>query len=232
MIRGLIQGLFLTGLLLAGSVLAQTEGIQVSGTGTVYGAPDMATFSVGINSLNADVTVATEEANAAAEQLITALREAGVAEADLRTSNFNVFREDWHTDEDGAPAEPLYRVINTLNVTVRDISQVGELMSIAVAAGANQLDSLQFTIADAAGLESEARALALNDAGERAAELADLAGVTLGSPVLIQELGVGNLPVARQPYAMAAAESAAVPIETGELSVSVELVVVYGIVTD
>ena len=232
MLRQMTRAAVIAAAILAGAALAQPEGIRVSGSGTVYGQPDLAVFSVGINTLDADVSVATTAADDIAEQLISALQEAGVAEDDLQTSNYNVFREDWHTGPEGEQREPLYRVINTLSVTVRDVDRVGELISVALGAGANQVDSLQFTIADTEQLLSEARALAVEDARQRAAELAVLTDVTLGEPVHIEEFGTGGLPVMRQSYGMAAAESSGPPIEAGELSVSVELAIVYRIVSD
>lgn len=232
MIRELLKSAVLAGVILVGSALAQPEGIRVAGSGTVYGEPDLAVFSVGINTLDADVSVATMEADETAAELIAALSGAGVAEDDLQTSNYNVYREDWHSGPDGEQGEPLYRVINTLTVTVRDVAQVGDLIGVALAAGANQVDSLRFTIADAEQLLSEARALAVEDARQRAEELAELTGVTLGEPVHIEEFSTGGLPVLRQSYGMAMAESSGPPIEAGELSVSVELAIVYRIVGD
>lgn len=212
-----------------GMAFANSEGIRVSGTGTVYGAPDTAMFTVGINTLSADVTEATEESNAVANAIITALTEAGVDEADIRTSSFNVFREDRQGD-DGEALDAQFRVINTVTVTVRNTDSTGDLLSLALANGANQVDNLQFTISNTDELRSEARALAVQDARERAEQLAELAGVELGAPVFIEEFQSGYMPMsARQSFAFA--EAASVPIEAGELSVSVDVNIVFAINT-
>ncbi len=218
--------------LAAGLALAQNnEGIRVSGTGTAWGAPDTAMFTVGINALDADVTAATNEANSIADAIISAMVEAGVAEEDVRTSSFNVHREDRRNDE-GELLEPVFRVINSVEVTVRDTEQVGELLALALENGANQVNSLSFTISDEAELRAQARELAVQDARDRAGQLASLTGVTLGAPLYIEEFASGGSPrYDSQPYAMMA-ESANVPIEAGQLSVEVTVNIVFGIELD
>lgn len=214
-------------LLTMGLAFAQSEGIQVSGTGTVHGAPDTATFTVGINTLAADVAEATQESNEVAQAIIDALQAAGVAEEDVRTSSFNVYREDRY-DQDGEALEPQYRVINEVTVTVRDTDSTGDLLSLALASGANQVNNLQFTLSNAEELRDEARILAVQDARERAEQLATLAGVELGAPVYIEEFQGGGMPMsARQDFAFA--EAASVPIEAGELSVTVNVNIVFSI---
>src|SRR5690554_1612131 len=91
---GLLLGslLFLT--TLATTAFAQNQtGIRVTGTGTVYGEPDAAVIEVGINVANPDVNTVTEQANEAAQAIIDSLQEAGVAENDIRTGTFNMWRE-------------------------------------------------------------------------------------------------------------------------------------------
>lgn len=225
MIRSSLLALLFT----AGIALAQnSEGIRVSGTGTVWGAPDTAEFTVGINTLDADVSAATEESNAVADAIISAMLEAGVAESDVRTSSFNVYRED-RRDDEGELLEPVFRVVNSVRVTVRDTAQVGELLSLALEGGANQVTALTFTIADPAELRAQARELAVQDARARAEQLAALTGVTLGVPVLIEEYSSGGVPSSEsRNYAMTA-QAASVPVQAGELSVSVNLNIVYSI---
>lgn len=210
-----------------GLAFANNEGIRVSGTGTVHGAPDTATFTVGINTLSEDVSEATSESNEVAQAIIDALVNAGVSESDIRTSSFNVHREDRRNDA-GEQQEPLYRVINSMTVTVRDTDSAGDLLALALESGANQVNNLQFTLSNADELRSEARALAVQDARERAEQLAELAGVELGAPIFIEEFQGGGVPMsARQNFAFA--EAASVPIEAGELSVSVDVHVVFAI---
>lgn len=223
----LLLGLAVFALTISTAGFANNEGIRVSGSGTVYGEPDTAMFTVGINTVSDDVSEATEESNAVALAITEALLEAGVVETDIQTSSFNVFRENSGSD-DGDQQVPQFRVINSITVTVRDTAITGDLLSLALESGANQVNNLRFTISDAESLRAEARALAVEDARERAEQLAQLAGVELGNPVFIEEFHTGGpMPAARQ--GMAFSEASSVPIEAGELSVSVDVNMIFAI---
>lgn len=207
--------------------LAQDQsGIRVTGTGTVYGEPDLAVFEVGIDSTDPDLATAVEHANQVASAIMTALTEAGVAETDLRTGSFNVWREDIHSPE-GEPRPPTFRVVNSVHVTVRDITRVGDLLGLALDSGANQVSGVRFILADPVELRAQARELAMADALRVASQLADLGGVELGAPLFIEERQVNGGP---QPQAYAAAMETSVPTAAGELAVTVSVTVNYGIV--
>lgn len=216
--------------MLGSSALAQQQnGISVSGSGTVYGTPDRAVFQAGVNVAETDVSAATAEANTITQQILDALTAAGIDSRDVRTSNFTVRREDrW--SQDNQPLAPLYRVTNTVNVTVRDAGKVGDLLGLVLANGANQVNSVNFTHSDPAALEKQARELAMADAHDRASQLAELAGVTLGTPTSISENAEGGppMPLANARVAYAMAESS-VPVAVGELGVTVNVYVNYAI---
>src|SRR5690606_28308154 len=89
--------------------------------------------------------------------------------------------------EQGEDLDPTFRIINTVRVTVRDAARVGELLSIALQNGANQVNNVQYTISNPGELRSQARELAVANAREIATQLAELSGVTLGPVVYIDE---------------------------------------------
>src|SRR5690606_5875471 len=110
-----------------------------------------------------------------------------------------------------------YRVSNMLHITLRNLDTVGEVLSQAVSAGANQAWGISFDLEDDEPLAAKARAEAVAEARARAEELAKLAGVRLGRVVSIaeEETGVGPMPATSFRHAMA--EAKAVPIAGGEL---------------
>lgn len=230
----LLSGLVLLTFLLLGAGAAQEQkGISVSGTGTAYGVPDRAVFQAGINVADADVTAASDQANTVTQAILDALAAAGVEKRDVRTTNFTVRREDRWSD-DGTQQSPLYRVMNSVNVTVRDVTQVGELLGLVLRSGANQVNSVNFTHSNPAELERQARKFAVQDAAERASQLAELSGVQLGAPLSITESAPLGGPVPFQSARMVYSESAdsSVPVAAGELGVTVEVFVTYGITGD
>ncbi len=214
-----------------GSVAAQEpsgqRSITVTGYGVAYGSPDIARVGLGVETSNTDVQVALEEANTRLSAVIAALREAGIAEADIQTNYFSIYQDYYGGGPEGR-GEPTYRVSSSVNVRVRDTDQVGELIAEAVDAGANIVNFVEFNIADRAALESDARELAIADARARAEEIASLLGLTVGEPLRVVE--GPEVSVMGDFYGRGGAGGAgAPPIEQGALSVSMSITITYAV---
>lgn len=205
-----------------------TRTITVSGRGTAVMTPDIAYVNIGVRTENADAAEAVAENNTRSQAVIDALLGLGIAEQDIRTTNFSIFpQQDF--DPEGQPREVRYIVDNTVYVTVRDLETIGEVLNTAVEAGANSIYGIQFDVADKTEALSAARQQAVTDARTIAEELAEAAGVELGTVQTInQTVGTAPPPVY---FDRAVAESAAasVPISAGEMQISVEVSVVYAI---
>ena len=78
------------------------------------------------------------------------------------------------------PARRYYAVDNTVYVTVRKLESLGALLDTLVKAGANNINSIQFDVADKTAATKQARDAAVKNAKTQAQELAAVAGVTLG----------------------------------------------------
>ncbi len=132
-----MRQILLVGLLLASAAFAQNapgeaaKSVTVTATGTAYGEPDQASFDAGVGAFTADVQVATDRVNERVSRLTEALKAAGVAAQDIRTTNFSVYPEQIYRKN--RPVGVRYRVTNTVSVTVRDTAQLGELLSKSVA---------------------------------------------------------------------------------------------------
>ena len=206
---------------------APATGLLVHGSGTVYGEPDVAVLTLGVDVAKPDV----KEALASADRNMQAVRQAfvagGVPTKDIRTAAFNVWREDIR-DRNGTVTGERYHVVHSYQVTVRDLGQLGELLGAAVDAGANNIQGIQFRIQDPAALRVQARDAAMRDARKQAEQLATLAGVTLGKPVSIEET---STPVTSPAPALAAARmgGASAPVEGGQLAVEAHVTVRYAI---
>ena len=98
-------------------------------------------------------------------------------------------------------------------------------------AGANAIYGVNFSVADPAALEAEARAQAMQDAAERAASLAELGNVTLGGVTVISEIvGQPVMPLGMGGGGYAMEQAASAPgISPGQLSYQVQVQVTYGI---
>lgn len=226
----------------AGAAPAQQEGgaksITVVGNGIAFGAPDIAYLNLGVETRNEAISAALEDAAARMDAVLAALTEAGVAPEDIRTASYNIYQESLYppgplAEGPDAPsgAQALYHVATTVQITVRDTSQVGELLTVSIDAGANVVNNVQYDIDDRAALEADARAAAVEDARDRAAQLANLLGVTLGEVLQVNE-GAPSFPGpfgAGGGYRVAMDTASAPPVSEGTLSVSVSLTVTFAI---
>lgn len=206
-----------------------TGGITVVGQGTSYGQPDQATVIVGVDTFAPTVAEATAQNQATLDSVMAALEAAGIAAEDIQTTNYSLYAEQIYGDK-GPEGIAGYRVSNQVNVKIRDISAVGDVLAAVTEAGANAIYGVNFTVADPAALEAEARAKAMEDARKRAESLAELGGVSLGDIVIISEVvGTPVMPLGMGGgFAMEQAASAP-GISPGQLSYQVQVQVTYGI---
>ena len=202
--------------------------ITVIGEGKVSAQPDMAQINMGIEVVGPDIKEASSQAETDMNSLLTALKGEGVAEKDIQTSYYNVWVERPYSPDGGSTGQPLYHVSNSVNVTVRELGNVANILGKAIEAGANNINSINFDIADPTPLKSEARQKAVANAEAKAAELAGLNGVEVGEVVSISEVVGGAVPI---PYAAAAGigGGGAGPISPGEVEVSTQLQLTYAL---
>ena len=153
--------------------------MNVNGVGTAYLTPDIAYIYIGVHNEGATATEAVDANKVQTKAVLDALKKAGVADKDLRTTNFSIYPSQQY-GPDGTVIGTIYMVDNTVYVTVRDLDGLGNLLDDTISAGANSINSIQFDVADKAAAVKEARANGVADAKTQAQELADAAGITLG----------------------------------------------------
>lgn len=206
--------------------------LSVTGTGEIAVAPDMATIRTGVESEAGTAREALDANNMAIAAVIAALKDAGIEARDIQTSGFNVQpryqRADRNSDQ---PERKIigYTVSNTVMVAVRDLDTLGGVLDAVVGAGGNRIGGIAFLVSDADKRLDEARTLAIKDATRKARLYAEAAGVSLDGIVSISE-GGGFQPFPRQEAMMMRdAAVSAVPIETGEQTLSVSVAVTWKI---
>ena len=225
-----------------GTGVPATNTISVSGEGEVFAVPDTATFSVTIQEEAKEVKDAQEVATKKSNEIITYLKDEGVAEKDIKTADYSVYPQYDYIQTacrdgycpGGQQVLRGFQVSQTLNVKVRDTKKAGDLLSGVGSLGVSSVSGLSFTIDDQDKLESEARQQAIEQAREKAEELANQLGVSLVRVIGFSESG-GGYPV---PYTygrggdmMVAMESKAVApeIPVGENKIISNVSVTYEI---
>ena len=208
-----------------------SQGISVSGEGRVSVTPDMALLSIGVSTKEDTVAAANSAVQAAMDRLLSSLKNNGIVEKDIQTSQFSINPEyDYQLSE---PRLTGYRVTHTLQVKIREIDQAGKVIDDSVEAAGDlvQVGSISLTVDDTSPMAGQARELAMADAKAKAEGLAQLAGVELGKPISISESSYTPTPAVGYDRAFAGAEAApaATSISTGELEVVVSVQITYAI---
>ena len=168
------------------SALADSS-VVVTGTGETFIPADTAVVSLGVTASNADALKAQAEVNENIARIRTALTGAGLKEEDINTGYVNLYAS---YDYSGY-AEKItgYNASSSLAVMVKDISRVGEVIDLAFGAGANMLDGVSFSASDDTAARAESLKAAVAEAKEKAAVLAEAAGLGDLEIESIQETG-------------------------------------------
>jgi hypothetical protein len=206
--------------------------ITVNGTGTVSAPPDTGHLAAGVVTEAASAAEAVRANNVAMGRVLAAVEAAGIEKKDVQTQGFSVspVYEPYEPPAARARAPRVvgYRVSNQALVEVKGVDKVGDVLDRVVAAGANEIGGISFSIGEPAPLLDEARKRAVADARRRAETYASAAGVRLGRLLRLDESG-GFVPLPEPRMARMAAEAASVPIATGEVDLSVTIVASYAL---
>jgi uncharacterized protein len=206
--------------------------LNVTGMGTVMLTPDIAYINIGVHTESPTAAEAVATNNTQTQQVVDALKTAGVDAKDVRTSNFSIYPNTQYDPQTNQKLGTTYVVDNTVYVTVHKLDSLGDLLDAAVKAGANNVNSIQFDVADKSPAMKTAREQAVKDAQTQAQELASAAGVSLGNlqtinfnnavpTPLVETFGKGG-------GGLAAAD-VAVPINPGTLTLTVTVNMAYEI---
>ena len=204
---------------------AAANTVTASGMGTTQAAPDMAEMSFGVTTLSADAESALDDASKVAEQIASALKEQGIAAEDIQTRDVSVYPQS--ADQDGKQVITGYQASLSVQVKVRDIAKLGEIISAANAAGANSIGGPTFTIDDPTPFREKAIDEAVADARKSAEAMAAAAGKSVGEVLSMSSSDVGAVPGLMYGASDLAGEARDVPIEPGQLDITANVVVVF-----
>jgi uncharacterized protein len=206
------------------------RGITVVGIGKVTGKPDIAHVTVGIETQAPSLQKAVDDNKAKMNGLLDTLKKIELADKDIQTSNYSVYTERVSPPTPGAEAstdQMIYHVTNQVDVIVRDVNQLGDVLDKAVAAGANNIYGVNFSVEDTSKLESDARAKAVTNAKSRAENLAQLNGVQLGEVLSVSEvIGGSAYPM---DYGAKGLGGGGTPVQPGELEMSLSIQITYAV---
>lgn len=160
--------------------------ITVSGEGTVYVAPDIATVILGAKTDGANVKNITDTNNVIVNKIIKDVKDLGVDEKDIKTQQYSVSPKYNYTYKNGTiPAG--YVVQQNIQVKIRDFSKIGAILDVPANNGGNIVTGLRFTLDNPETSKEEARAKAIEQAKQKAQTLAGQTGMQLGKIINVYE---------------------------------------------
>ncbi|BAT58617.1 26 kDa periplasmic immunogenic protein precursor [Variibacter gotjawalensis] len=201
--------------------------VSVTGEGTISAVPDIALVSAGIVSEGKTSREAAEANAKAMTAVIAAAKQAGIAEKDIGTSRYNVspVYASGSSNRENSPRITGYRAQNMVQLKVRDIAKVGDIIDAVTGAGANNIQGVGFEVSNADTLLDKARLAAFADAKRKAELYAKEAKAQLGRVIVIAEQGT-ELPrpmMARAAPGSYSGSAPATPVAPGEEQIKVQL---------
>lgn len=198
--------------------------LTVDGTGIVKLEPDIAVVNLGVETIGKEVWSAQEENSRLSTAMVQAINRMGIDKKDIGTANYSISPE--YDFIEGKQVFRGYRVINTYNITIRDLKEVGQIIDVAVKNGANKINDINFTISNPSPFINRALSLAVKDAFEKAQTIADTLGVELNAiPNSVTEEHVSSAERSSTVTAYLAAPKA--QIEGGQLEISARIKAIY-----
>ncbi|MBI4225008.1 MAG: SIMPL domain-containing protein [Candidatus Sungbacteria bacterium] len=219
--------------------------IAVSGEGKTTVKPDIAVFTAGVVAQAAKVKDAQTENTKKSNAIIEFLKKSGVDEKDIKTTEYSIYPQYQSSYPPPCvfpgpcpmttvrpPEIVSYQVRQTIEVKVRDLGKVDDLLDGVVSAGANEVGSITFKMDDPEAARVAARKEAIDKAKAKAQVLADDLGIRLKRIVSYNEEGSGY-PI--YPMAMEYAKSSglgggaapAPQVQPGEQEVTANVTIVY-----
>jgi len=149
--------------------------VSIQGTGDVYGVPTLAKINVGLLTQAPVVATAQGENTTKMNDLQQALRALGVPEDDMQTQGYSIYPSYSYTD--GVQQLMGYEVNHMLEIRIRDLEKIGDVLQLATSKGANQISGVEFTVEDKEALLAEARREALAKVQVKIKDMASMLGV-------------------------------------------------------
>ncbi len=210
----------------------------ISDTGEVYSKPDLAVTTLSVVSEKKTVAEAMSDNTEKMNAIIKSVGDNGVEDKDMKTVNFYISPVyeyqsavscGYYPCPDGKRVLTGYQITQSLQVKIRDLEKVGEIIQGATDNGANQVGDLQFTIENEDDLKSQAREEAIDKVKAKAEALAKQLGVKIVRIVSYSESGAYNYPEAlysAKAVGMGGGDS--VPqIQTGENKIEATVSITY-----
>ena len=169
---------------------ADQNTIVVSGKAELMVKPDIATVDFSVTNENLDVSKASDAVNTKIAAIVAKLKSDGVADADIKTTGYDIEPQYNYVNEptplnmpyypSGKQVLAGYNVTDSIEVKIRDLSKAGSIVTDLGTLGVTNMSGLTFTEDKYDALVNQARDEAIADARVQAKDLAKALGVRFG----------------------------------------------------
>jgi uncharacterized protein len=224
-----------------GGGVPESTTITVAGVGEAFAVPDIATFTFSVVEEKKTAPEAQEESAKKINAILKYLKDNDIKEKDIKTINYSLYPQYDYTRQvcnnfGCQPGKQMLRGFEanqSIQVKVRDIDTAGGLVSGVGERGATNVSGLSFTVDNMDAVNREARKDAIDDAKEKAKELADDLGVRLVRVVSFSEGGgvpIYTRAMMAEGIAVDSMEASAVPeLPVGENKIMSNISITYEI---
>jgi len=193
--------------------------IRVIDEATVTVKPDQAEISIGVITQAATAQAAAAQNAQKQDSVISELRKLLGAGADIKTISYSLNPNYRYPKDGGQPSIAGYNATNTVQVKTTNLSQVGSVIDLATNSGANNIQSLRFSLKDETAARNQALREASLKARAKAEAIASALGLKIQRVLHVEEAGSIIRPMLEMNAGFAGARAQQTPVESGSIDV-------------
>lgn len=153
--------------------------VVTSGQSSVDATPDIATLSIEVSVSSKDAAEAKKQTDARVAQYFDFLQKNNIEKKDIDAANLRT-QPEYDYLKDGKSVLKGYRAVRQVQVTLRQLDKLNELLDGALKSGLNEIRSVELGVANPEQYRDKARQAAIEDATRQAGQLAKGFNATLG----------------------------------------------------
>lgn len=232
-----VIALMTAGILAISAMAVQAEelprrSLTVSGDAVVTAKSDTATIQLSVETMSPNAKAAAQENANTMAAVKNAVIIAGADASKIETQNYNVYPRQTYDDK-GRVKSTNYQCTNSMKVVVSNLDKTGAVLDAAVAAGANRIDSVDFSVRETRQYKDQALQEATADALRKAKIIAGTLGHSIVHVISVSEDSNNYTPYRMMKTNMMAAraesDAAPTPVEPGEAKIESHVTVVFEI---
>jgi len=204
--------------------------ISVQGQGKVYAKPDIAIVDLSVVTDGTNLKTVQDKNSAKMNKVTEFLKGFGIEEKDIKTINYQIYPR-YNYENRVIPQIIGYEITQALEVKIRALDKIGDILDKSVSAGINQVSSLRFWVDKDEDLKEQARKLAIDDAKKKADKLASNLGIKLVKLTgFTEETGYYPVPIyAKEAGGVGGGGETTPNIQTGENEITINVILIYEI---